>query len=151
MDHYYIIEPRKWKNIFNPQKVLRLWDSFSMGVTVTKNLSNFKMKINKFVNERIMYVMTCIRERVAKLSQEALARPTFLSMASEKQELWLVQGCCKKFWNMTLEIQIPPLLIISLLLILVEIFLASLAYVSDVFSSKVEGWVVSELSKLLFS
>lgn len=87
MDHYYIIEPRKQKNIFNPQKVLRLWDSFSMGVTVTKNLSNFKMKINKFVNERIMYVMTCIRERVAKLSQEALARPTFLSMASEKQEL----------------------------------------------------------------
>jgi len=55
-----------------------------MGVTVTKAASKFK--INKSVNERIMYVVTCTRERIAKLSQEVLARPKIIPTASEKQE-----------------------------------------------------------------
>lgn len=66
---------------------MRLQDSFSVGVAVTKTLSNFKMKSSKFVNERIIYVLTCIRETVTKLTQEVPAKLRFISEALGKQEL----------------------------------------------------------------
>lgn len=76
---------------------MRLLKNFSVEVMVTKqnkpknkpnqtnHLNHFKMKINKILNERIICVATHIRKRVAKLSQEVLDRPAFISAASEKQ------------------------------------------------------------------
>lgn len=59
-----------------------------MGVMVIiiikkKKTKSFQEKTNTFLNESIVYEITCIRKRVASLSQEVLDGSTFMSTASD--------------------------------------------------------------------